>query len=120
MHVKWDDQTPKIRSTLSLVVEEKRVARNNPTRKFFEFINRRGRVGKKKAKFPRQGRVGEKEVLNFPRRGQSRLSKMYKFLTKMSQFLAMARKISYYFLGGGAPARKNLVFRPEEFLQSIF
>ena len=92
MHVKWVDQTPKIRSTLSLVVEEKRV----------EFINRRGRVGKKKAKFPRQGRAGEKEVLNFPRRGQSRLSKMYKFLTKMSQFLAMARK--------------NLVFRPEEFL----
>ena len=70
---------------LSLVREEKCVARNNPARKNLEFVLARVGLARKKSKFSSLGPVLSRQNVQI-------LTKMYKFLAKMSQFLAMARK----------------------------
>ena len=72
------------------------MARNNPASKIFELILAGAGLARKSQHFPRQG--------------GSCLAKMYKFITKMSQLLAMVRKKVKIFLAEVGLAIKNLDF----------
>ena len=71
-----------LRLVLSLIGEEKCVVR-----KFFEFILAGVGLVRKKSKFSSSGPISSRQNVQI-------LPKMYKFLTKMCKFLAMARKMS--------------------------
>ena len=87
------------------------MARNNPARKFLEFILAKAGLVRKKSKFSSPGPVVSRQNVQI-------LTIMYKFLAKMLQNEPIPchgeNKVKIFF--DGAPlARQNLVFRPEEF-----
>ena len=69
---------------LSLVGDEKCVARNNPARKFFEFILAGVGLARKKSKISLLGQSWQEKSQNFPCLYKF-LAKIYKFLAKMHQ-----------------------------------